>query len=82
MGILKLVTLGGLGLWAIIDLILIALNKLPAADGSLPAGREGKEWVGYLAIAMAVMGLLYWMVSFALGFFGAFFAPSPDYYYY
>lgn len=38
LGILKLVTLGGLGIWALIDIILIALNKIPDHDG-LPLRR-------------------------------------------
>ena len=33
LGILKLVTLGGCGIWWLIDLILIAMNKLPDAQG-------------------------------------------------
>jgi TM2 domain-containing membrane protein YozV len=33
LGILKLVTFGGLGIWALIDHILLILNKLPDADG-------------------------------------------------
>ncbi len=33
LGILKLITFGGLGIWYIIDIILIALNKVPDADG-------------------------------------------------
>lgn len=33
LGILKLVTLGGCGIWALIDLILIALRKVPDVDG-------------------------------------------------
>lgn len=37
-GILKLITLGGLGIWALIDIILIALNKIPDANG-LPLRR-------------------------------------------
>jgi len=32
-GILKLVTLGGCGIWYLVDLVLIALNKLPDAQG-------------------------------------------------
>ena len=35
LGVLKLLTLGGLGVWALIDFILIALNKLPDANGNL-----------------------------------------------
>ena len=34
LGILKLFTLGGLGIWAIIDLILIVTKNLQPADGS------------------------------------------------
>ncbi|MEO0114527.1 MAG: TM2 domain-containing protein [candidate division WOR-3 bacterium] len=33
LGILKLITCGGLGIWYIIDLILIATNKLKDAEG-------------------------------------------------
>ncbi len=35
LGILKLVTLGGCGVWWLIDVILIAMNKLPDANGNL-----------------------------------------------
>jgi ribosomal protein L40E len=34
LGILKLVTLGGCGFWWLVDLILIAMNKLPDAKGN------------------------------------------------
>ena len=33
LGILKLVTLGGCGVWALIDLILLLLRKIPDAEG-------------------------------------------------
>lgn len=33
LGVLKLLTLGGCGIWVIVDIILIALNKLPDAQG-------------------------------------------------
>ena len=33
LGVVKLLTCGGLGIWAIIDVILIVMRKLPAADG-------------------------------------------------
>ena len=34
LGIAKLLTFGGCGIWALIDLILIILGKTKAADGS------------------------------------------------
>lgn len=34
LGILKLVTCGGMGIWQFIDFVLIAIGKLKAADGS------------------------------------------------
>jgi TM2 domain-containing membrane protein YozV len=38
LGVLKLITLGFCGIWAIIDLILIALNNVPDSNG-LPLKR-------------------------------------------
>jgi len=34
LGILKLVTLGGCGIWWLVDVILIAMNKIPDAQGN------------------------------------------------
>ena len=33
LGVVKLLTLGGCGIWSIIDIILIATGKLPDAQG-------------------------------------------------
>ncbi len=33
LGVAKLLTCGGLGIWAIIDIILIAMRKVPDSDG-------------------------------------------------
>lgn len=33
LGIVKLITFGGCGVWTIIDIILIAMGKLPDANG-------------------------------------------------
>lgn len=37
LGVLKLLTCGGCGVWALIDLILIICNTLPDADGRMMA---------------------------------------------
>jgi TM2 domain-containing membrane protein YozV len=34
LGVAKLLTCGGLGIWSLVDLIMIATRKVPAADGS------------------------------------------------
>ena len=34
LGVAKLLTLGGVGVWALIDFIMIILRKVPAADGT------------------------------------------------
>jgi TM2 domain-containing membrane protein YozV len=34
LGVAKLLTLGGVGVWALIDFIMIILRKIPAADGT------------------------------------------------
>jgi len=33
LGIVKLITLGGCGIWALIDLIMIIMNNMPDAQG-------------------------------------------------
>ncbi|MDO9458218.1 NINE protein [Nocardioides sp.] len=33
LGIAKLITLGGCGIWSIIDIVLVAMRKLPDSDG-------------------------------------------------
>lgn len=35
LGTIKLLTLGGCGIWALFDVILIAINKLPDAQGRI-----------------------------------------------
>ena len=34
LGVVKLITCGGFGIWWLIDLIMIIQNKMPAADGT------------------------------------------------
>ncbi len=65
LGILKLLTCGGCGLWALIDFLLIGFNAIRDASGLPLTGREGKEWVFYLLIGLSVL-------SFFIGFFLSF----------
>jgi TM2 domain-containing membrane protein YozV len=34
LGVAKLLTVGGCGIWGLIDFIMIAMRKVPAADGT------------------------------------------------
>lgn len=63
LGLLKLFTLGGCGIWALIDFLLIAFNKIKDVDGNYPVGREGKEWVGYLLIGLMILGGIFWFIG-------------------
>ncbi len=52
-GILKLITFGGAGIWALVDLILILSNKMKTKDGkTLDGYKEGRK------VAFAVFGLI------------------------
>jgi TM2 domain-containing membrane protein YozV len=57
LGILKLVTLGGCGIWVLIDLFLIILKKLPDAQGrplrfTPPVQPGDKDWSSALLLSM------------------------------
>jgi TM2 domain-containing membrane protein YozV len=57
LGVLKLVTLGGCGIWALVDLILIILRKLPDAQGRAlrvqPSQNPGtKDWSTTLLLSI------------------------------
>jgi len=57
LGILKLVTFGGCGIWALIDLFLIILKKLPDAQGRplqyISPGQPGdKDWGSALLLSI------------------------------
>lgn len=58
-GILKLVTLGGLGLWHLIDMLMLAFNKLHAKgdDRPLLGYAENRQWVKILAIVLLIFNV-------------------------
>jgi Tfp pilus assembly protein PilE len=58
--ILKLITLGGLGIWQLVDLILVAFNKLHAKgdDRPLEGYAKNRQWVKILAIVLLIFNVL------------------------
>jgi len=65
LGIIKLLTLGGCGIWAIVDVVLITLRKLPDADGNplqiprstLPVGNRDWSTAMLLSIFLGFLGV-------------------------
>lgn len=50
LGILKLITLGGCGIWAIVDLILIGVNSLHDAEGKPLHEFEKNKMIGWAIV--------------------------------
>lgn len=58
-GILKLVTLGGVGIWAIVDLILVLTNKQTDKQGNKLAGYDQHKKIALIVtLAFVVLGII------------------------
>lgn len=67
LGVLKLLTFGGLGIWALVDSILIVNNKLRAADGSsLIQDRSDRRPMVIATFAYYISEIILTLLSLAL----------------
>jgi TM2 domain-containing membrane protein YozV len=73
LGILKLITGGGFGIWYLIDLILILAGQLKAKDGSALTGYEENKKLSWIITAvLAVVSVGFGIVAAIFGLiFGA-----------
>lgn len=59
LGVLKLITLGGCGIWALVDLILILTNNLKDAKGLQLAGYEENKKTAWIIVGVLfVLGVI------------------------
>jgi TM2 domain-containing membrane protein YozV len=67
-GILKLITFGGLGIWSLIDLVLIAFGKLKAKNNKLPLEAYTKYAQPFKMVAtiLVVINVLFLVGTIAL----------------
>ena len=66
LGIAQLLTLGGCGIWTLIDFIMISLGQFKDAQGQELEGYSKKVGVGIL-IGVVVLTILYWIFCGVLG---------------
>ncbi|MEI5585428.1 MULTISPECIES: TM2 domain-containing protein [unclassified Agromyces] len=60
-GILKLLTIGGFGIWWLVDLVLTLTNSQHDADGRRVVGTRQEQTIGWIVTAVGV--LLGWVAS-------------------
>lgn len=63
-GVLKLITLGGFGIWAFIDLLLIAFGKLKAKHDSRPLEGYAKNrgWVKMVVLVLLAVQIIAFVI--------------------
>ncbi len=68
LGIVKLITLGGLGIWWVIDIILIIFNKIKDSRG-YKLKKEGNRFIQFLLIVLSIIItilILYFLIKITL----------------
>jgi len=55
-GIAQLLTLGGCGIWALVDFICLSFNKYKDKDGKELV--DYKQWLGMLGFALTILGFI------------------------
>lgn len=65
-GVAKLLTFGGLGIWVLVDLLLIAFGKLRAKDDNRPLEgfAKNRSWVKLVSIILIVFYVILYAVIF------------------
>ena len=68
-GVLKLITLGGLGIWTLVDIILILTNNMTAKDGTHLEGYEKDRKIALIVIGVWIV---FWIAAllFDIAFIG------------
>lgn len=68
LGILKLITLGGCGIWYLVDLILIITGGLKSSNGNELAGKEKNQKLVLIIVGVVfLLGIISTIVSGATG---------------
>jgi TM2 domain-containing membrane protein YozV len=75
LGVLKLLTAGGFGIWAVVDLILILTGSLRGVDGAVLEGYEKDKKVSW--IVCGILGALNILALFLVVLVAILWATHP-----